>query len=199
MSELDELAAVIRQCDQCPLSKERTQAVPGEGNDQSEVMFIGEGPGFHEDRQGRPFVGASGKFLEELLASIGLTRSQVYITNMVKCRPPGNRDPFPSEVEACSKYLDAQISFLNPKVIVTLGRHSLTKFFANEKITQARGKPRAWKNTVVLPVLHPAAALYRSQLKDVMLKDFQAIPALLGDEGPSSHSDDQTSHQLPML
>ena len=199
MSELEELADVIRQCDQCLLSQERTQAVPGEGDDRSGVMFIGVGPGFHEDRQGRPFVGAAGQFLDELLASIGMDRSQVYITNMVKCRPPGNRDPFPSEVEACSKYLDAQISILNPKVIVTLGRHSLSKFFTNEKIMQARGKPRPWKNTVVLPVLHPAAALYRSQLKDVMIKDFQAIPSLLSDEESSSHSDDQTPHQLSML
>ena len=200
MSELQELAHQVSQCTDCPLSKGRTHAVPGEGSEQAEVMFIGEGPGFHEDRQGRPFVGPAGQFLEELLGSVGMDRSQVYITNMIKCRPPNNRDPFPGEIEACSKYLDRQIELLNPKIIVTLGRHSLVKFFPRESVSKVRGKPRPWRNTTVLPLLHPAAALYRRELRDVIAQDFQAIPALLKEHRPTPpQAREEAPQQLSML
>ena len=140
MDSLDEVARTVRSCTDCPLHTGRTNAVPGEGNPQADVMFIGEGPGFHEDRQGRPFVGPAGQLLEGLLASIGTNRSEVFIANMVKCRPPDNRDPAPSEISACSKYLDRQIELLNPKLIVTLGRFSLGRFFPGESITPGPGK-----------------------------------------------------------
>src|ERR1700730_166798 len=132
---LKEVAAEVATCTKCDLCKGRTKAVPGEGNPHAKVMFIGEGPGFHEDKQGRPFVGPAGQFLDELLASINLKRSDVFITNVVKCRPPSNRDPEPSETTACNDYLDRQIAAINPGVIVTLGRHSMAKFFGSEKVS----------------------------------------------------------------
>ena len=199
MSELQELAQRISVCTDCPLSGSRTHAVPGEGNEQAEVMFIGEGPGLHEDRQGRPFVGPAGQFLDELLASIGLDRSQVYITNMVKCRPPSNRDPFPGEIEACSKYLDRQIELLNPKIIATLGRHSLAKFFPKESVSKVRGRPRPWKGYTVYPIMHPAAALYRRELREVIQRDFQALPALLKESRPAPKAEEESPQQLSML
>src|SRR6266702_7614626 len=131
---LEIVAAEVSICTKCDLSKGRTKAVPGEGNPHARIMFIGEGPGFHEDRQGRPFVGPAGQFLEELLASINLKRADVFITNVVKCRPPDNRDPLPAEINACNDYLDLQIAAINPQVIVTLVRHSMVKFFGSEKI-----------------------------------------------------------------
>ncbi len=199
MSELQELAQRIAQCTDCPLSKGRTHAVPGEGNEKAEVMFIGEGPGYHEDRQGRPFVGPAGQFLESLLASVGLDRSQVYIANMVKCRPPNNRDPFPGEIEACSKYLDRQIELINPKVIVTLGRYSLAKFFPKEAVSKARGKPRSWNGRTVYPLLHPASALYRQELRQVIEQDFQAIPGLLKAHRPVVQPQEERPQQLSLL
>ena len=138
-------------------------------------MFIGEGPGFHEDRQGRPFVGPAGQLLEGLLASIGANRDQVFIANMVKCRPPDNRDPQPSEISACSKYLDRQIELVNPKIIVTLGRFSLGRFFPGESITRARGRLRQKDGRLIFPVMHPAAALRRPELRPTMVQDFRAI------------------------
>jgi DNA polymerase len=139
--ELDILNAEVRKCTLCPLSKTRTKAVPGEGPVNAEIMLIGEGPGFHEDRQGRPFVGPSGRFLEELLESIGLTRDQVYITNVVKCRPPENRDPAPPEIAVCAPYLDRQLAILSPKIVVTLGRHSMARYFPGQSITRIHGQP----------------------------------------------------------
>lgn len=138
-------------------------------------MFIGEGPGFHEDRQGRPFVGPAGQLLEGLLASIGTNRDQVFIANMVKCRPPDNRDPQPAEISACSKYLDRQIELVNPKIIVTLGRFSLGRFFPGESITRARGRLRQKDGRLIFPVMHPAAALRRPELRSTMVQDFRAI------------------------
>ena len=179
MDSLDEVARTVRSCTDCPLHTGRTNAVPGEGNPQADVMFIGEGPGFHEDRQGRPFVGPAGQLLEGLLASIGTNRSEVFIANMVKCRPPDNRDPAPSEISACSKYLDRQIELLNPKLIVTLGRFSLGRFFPGESITRARGKVREKGGRLVFPVLHPAAALRRTELRSVLVEDFRSIANLL--------------------
>ncbi|MFQ5861061.1 MAG: uracil-DNA glycosylase family protein, partial [Dehalococcoidia bacterium] len=132
---LEALAEKVSGCTDCPLSQSRTTAVPGEGAPNVKVVFIGEAPGFHEDRQGRPFVGPAGGFLEELLASVGLKREDVFITNMVKCRPPSNRDPLPGEIAECSKYLDRQLQLIKPRVIVTLGRYSLAKFFPRESIS----------------------------------------------------------------
>ena len=202
MSELQDLARRIAQCTDCPLSQGRTQAVPGEGNEQAAVLFIGEGPGFHEDRQGRPFVGAAGQFLDSLLTSVHLQRSDVFITNMVKCRPPNNRDPFPAEIEACGKHLDRQIELINPQVIVTLGRHSLAKFFPKESVSKVRGKARPWQGRVVYPLLHPASALYRQELRGVIEQDFQAIPALLKAHPPApppQESRPEAGQQLSFL
>ena len=183
MNSLEEIASRVRSCTDCPLSDNRTNAVPGEGPENADIIFIGEGPGYHEDRQGRPFVGPAGGFLEELLASIGLSRQNVFIANMVKCRPPNNRDPLPAEITACSKYLDRQIELINPKVVVTLGRFSLAKFFPKESISRARGKVRKADGLNVYPIMHPAAALHRQEFRRVIEEDFKAIPGILRDEG----------------
>ena len=189
-NSLEELAGQIRVCTDCALSSGRTHAVPGEGPADSQIMFIGEGPGYHEDRQGRPFVGPAGRFLDELLASIGLNREQVFIANMVKCRPPNNRDPLPAEISTCSKYLDLQIELIKPRLIVTLGRFSLAKFFPNESISRARGRVRKVQGLNVYPIMHPAAALHRQELRRVIEEDFKAIPKLL-QEVANSDGEDQ--------
>ena len=178
-ASLAELCHAALSCTACDLSKHRTQVVPGEGAARTDVMFIGEGPGYHEDQQGRPFVGPAGKLLDELIASIGMTRADVYIANMVKCRPPGNRDPSPVEVEACGHWLDGQIEHIDPKIIVTLGRHSLAKFLPGETITRVHGKARKVDGRIVLPVHHPAAALYQQSLRGTLEEDFRQIPQLL--------------------
>jgi DNA polymerase len=146
-------------------------------------MFIGEGPGQQEDRQGRPFVGPAGQFLEGLLASIGTTREQVFIANMIKCRPPQNRDPLPAEISACGKYLDRQIELVGPKLIVTLGRFSLGRFFPGESISRARGKVREKDGRFVYPVMHPAAALRRQEVRATIIQDFKEIPSVLSGLG----------------
>ena len=179
MDSLDEIARQVRRCTDCPLHAGRNHAVPGEGHPNARLLFIGEGPGREEDRQGRPFVGPAGHLLDELLASIGAHRSGVYIANMVKCRPPNNRDPAPDEIQACSQYLDRQIELLNPQLIVTLGRFSLGKFFPGEGVTRARGQPRHKDGRQIFPMLHPAAALRRSEHRGVMFQDFQTIAELL--------------------
>jgi DNA polymerase len=153
--------------------------VPGEGNPNAEVLFIGEGPGHHEDQQGRPFVGPAGKLLDELIESIGLTRQDVYITNVVKCRPPGNRDPLPAETEACKHWLDSQVQLIRPTVIATLGRYSMAKFLPKETISKIHGTPRRIGGHTVLPLHHPAAALYQGSLRKTLEEDFAKIPALL--------------------
>ena len=179
MDSLGEIAQLIRECVDCPLHEGRTNSVPGEGASNAEIMFIGEGPGYQEDRLGRPFVGPAGQFLEELLKSIGLTRQQVFIANMVKCRPPQNRDPTPAEMKACGKYLDRQIELINPNLIVTLGRFSLARFFPGETISRARGKLRQVNGRNVYPIMHPAAALHRQEFRATITEDFKAIPAIL--------------------
>ena len=180
MDSLDDVARAVRQCADCPLHQGRANAVPGEGDPAAELMFIGEGPGYHEDRQGRPFVGPAGQLLDGLLASIGAHRGAVFIANMVKCRPPQNRDPEPPEIAACAKYLDRQIELVNPRLIVTLGRFSLSRFFPGESVTRARGKPRRAKDgRLIFPVLHPAAALRRPELRKTMVDDFRAIAKIL--------------------
>ena len=182
MSELQELASKVHVCTDCSLSEGRTRAVPGEGPEQAELMFIGEGPGYHEDQQGRPFVGPAGKFLEQLLALIGMSRDQVFIANMIKCRPPNNRDPLPGEVAACSKYLDRQIQLVAPKVIVTLGRHSLVKFLPGATISKAHGKAVRKEGFILYPIYHPAAALHQQSLRSVIEEEFKAIPSLLQEQ-----------------
>ena len=179
MNSLEEVARLVRVCTDCPLCQGRACAVPGEGPDCAELMFIGEGPGYYEDQRGRPFVGPAGKFLEELLASIGLGRQEVFIANVVKCRPPENRDPLPSEVSACSKYLQRQIELVNPKLIITLGRFSLAQFFPGESISRVRGLVREKNGRLIYPIMHPAAALHRQEHRATIIEDFRAIPRIL--------------------
>jgi uracil-DNA glycosylase len=178
---LKEIAAEVSVCTKCDLCKGRTKAVPGEGNPHAQVMFIGEGPGFHEDKQGRPFVGPAGQFLEELLASINLKRADVFITNVVKCRPPGNRDPLPAEIDACNGYLDRQIAAINPQVIVTLGRFSMAKFFGGEKISAIHGRARKIDGRICIAMYHPAAGLHQQSLKESIRSDFKKIPLVIAE------------------
>ena len=196
MNSLEEIEQLVRRCTECELHQGRANAVPGEGAPDAELMFIGEGPGVQEDRQGRPFVGPAGNFLEELLASIGLNRRQVYIANMVKCRPPQNRDPLPSEIGACSKYLDRQIELIDPTLIVTLGRFSLARFFPGESISRARGRVREKDGRRIYPIMHPAAALYRQEMRSFIEEDFRRIPEILAQArqqplAPGEPQDDQ--------
>jgi DNA polymerase len=163
------------------LSETRTRAVPGEGPPDARIFFIGEGPGRNEDLQGRPFVGASGKFLESLLKEIGLDRTQVFITNVVKCRPPENRDPLPPELAACRDYLDRQIALVRPFVVVTLGRFSMARYFPGESITRIHGQARRVGDTYYLPLFHPAAALRNDAWRAAMKEDFKKIPGLLAE------------------
>lgn len=176
---LKEIAAAAAVCTRCPLHNSREHSVPGEGPAQADLMFIGEGPGYHENKTGRPFVGAAGKFLDELLASIGLDRSKVFITNVVKCRPPNNRDPLPEELAACDAYLQQQIAAINPKVIVTLGRFSMAKFLPGVKISAVHGKPKRVDGRLVVPMFHPAAALHQGNLKPVVQQDFSKLPRFI--------------------
>jgi uracil-DNA glycosylase len=178
--QLEKLAKQIMVCTKCELHRSRKKAVPGEGPTHTEIMFIGEGPGFNENEQGRPFVGAAGKFLDELLQQAGVTRADVWITNVVKCRPPGNRDPLPDEIETCtSNYLQHQIKIVNPSIIVTLGRFSMGLFFKGAKITQIHGQMRKVEDRFVIAMYHPAAALHQMALKPAIMADFAKLPELL--------------------
>lgn len=179
MTALEAIRAEIAGCTRCPLSQGRTLTVPGEGPADAEILFVGEGPGFHEDRQGRPFVGPAGQLLVELLASIGLRREHVFIANVVKCRPPNNRDPEPAEIAACNDYLDRQIAALDPKVIATLGRFSMAKFLPGVTISRVHGQPRRDARRVILPLFHPAAALRQPGYRTALFEDFKKIPTLL--------------------
>jgi uracil-DNA glycosylase family 4 len=177
---LETLAQQISVCTKCDLYKGRTKAVPGEGPTHAEIMFIGEAPGANEDKQGRPFVGAAGKFLDQLLAQARVTRADVWITNVVKCRPPGNRDPQLVEIETCtSNYLENQIKIVNPSIIVTLGRHSMSRFFPDAKITQIHGQMQRVGKRFIIPMFHPAAALHQERFKPMLLEDFARLPAQL--------------------
>lgn len=176
---LAEMAKQIQSCTRCPLHRTRTRAVPGEGPDRPRVMLIGEAPGFYEDRSGRPFVGAAGKFLNALLARAGLSREEVFITNILKCRPPRNRDPLPAEVEACKPYLEEQIRLLNPRVIVTLGRFAMAYFLPQARISRVHGQPFQVGARWVVPMYHPAAGLYRESLRPVIEADFDKLRSLL--------------------
>ncbi len=176
---LAQIAREVSICQRCMLHHSRKLAVPGEGPVDSEIMFIGEGPGFHENEQGRPFVGAAGKYLEELLAKINLQRGEVFIGNVVKCRPPNNRDPLPDELAACSDYLERQIQVINPKVIVTLGRFSMARFLPNAKISDVHGQSFRIKGRMIVPMFHPAAALHQPSLKASVERDFAHLPELI--------------------
>jgi DNA polymerase len=176
---LEQVAEEVSACTRCKLHYSRKLGVPGEGPPDAELVFIGEGPGFHENIQGRPFVGAAGEFLDELLNSIGLSRNEVFITNVVKCRPPGNRDPRPDELEACSSYLDRQLRAINPKVVVTLGRFSMARYISNAKISEIHGQPINVRGLLVVPFYHPAAALHRPSLRSVVEEDFASLPDLI--------------------
>jgi uracil-DNA glycosylase family 4 len=173
------LAERIAVCPNCALAQTRTHAVPGEGSPDAAIVFIGEGPGFYEDQQARPFVGPAGKFLDELLASIGLRRQDVYICNVIKCRPPGNRDPLPDEIAACAPWLDEQLAVIKPRVIVTLGRFSMNRYFPGQSIGRIHGQPRQLDGITVVPMYHPAAALHQASLRRVIEDDFKKLPALL--------------------
>jgi uracil-DNA glycosylase len=178
-ADLAQVAAEVKACKKCPLYQGTTQGVPGEGPANAEIMFIGEGPGFHEDRLGRPFVGQSGQFLEELLASINLKRQDVFIANVVKHRPPGNRDPEPAEMAACADYLDRQIAAIQPKVIVTLGRFSMARYFPNAKITAIHGQARTVNGQLIVAMYHPAAGLRLETTRQALIEDFKKLPQLI--------------------
>lgn len=199
---LSAVSSEVSGCRKCTLANSRKLSVPGAGPADAEIMFIGEGPGFHENEQGLPFVGAAGKFLDDLLASIGMQRSQVFITNVVKCRPPGNRDPEPDELAACDGYLERQIQAINPRLIVTLGRFSMAKFIPNVKISQVHGQSRWVDGRLVVPMYHPAAALHQRSLMTTVQEDFKHLPQYVEDARQvqraqeTSAEDEQKPQQL---
>jgi uracil-DNA glycosylase family 4 len=182
--DLDDLRRQVEECTRCPLFETRTRAVFGEGDPDADLMFVGEAPGYHEDQQGRPFVGQAGKLLDELLASIGLRREQVYIGNVLKSRPPNNRDPRPDEIAACQPYLWRQIEFIRPRVICTLGNHA-TKLLSGDAsgITRVHGRPQHHRfgehDLLLYPIFHPAAALYTPAMLATLREDFARLPQLL--------------------
>jgi uracil-DNA glycosylase family 4 len=176
-----ELYEEIADCPRCPLARTRSRTVPGTGPAHADIMFIGEAPGAREDESGVPFVGPAGQFLDELLAGIGLSREAVYIANVVKCRPPANRDPEPSEIEACAAFLDRQIATVDPRVVVTLGRFSMARWFPGQTISRIHGQPKRAEGRTVVPMYHPAAALHRGDLRGVIQADFARLPALIAE------------------
>jgi len=198
LSALSELYSEIALCQDCELSRHRTRVVPGEGSEEAALLFIGEAPGWYEDQQGRPFVGPAGHFLDELLASIGLSREEVYIGNVVKCRPPGNRDPLPLEMRACRKWLDRQIEIIKPRVIVTLGRYSLAQFLPGDSIGKVRGTARRKQGTIYFAMYHPAAALHQQSLRRTIEEDMRKIPSLLA-EAEGIEEEEPKPQQLTMF
>ncbi len=181
MSALSELCDEIARCQLCGIARYRTRAVPGEGPEDAAIMFVGEAPGWHEDQQGRPFVGPAGKYLEQLLASINLTRQQVYITNVIKTRPPENRDPLPAETQNCRRWLERQIEIIRPRMIVTLGRYSMAMFFPGKSISKVHGTAQKRDGIIYFAMYHPAAALHQQSLRQVIEADMLKIPALLAE------------------
>jgi uracil-DNA glycosylase family 4 len=203
--ELARIAAEVNVCTLCKLHHGTIKAVPGEGPADAKIMFIGEAPGFNEDRQGRPFVGAAGKFLEELLALAGLRRGDVFIANVVKHRPPNNRDPEPDEIAACAGYLERQIAAINPRVIVTLGRFSMSRWFQGEKISRIHGQPKQVGGRLIVPMMHPAAALHQPQNRPLIEADFRRLPEFLAQAERQAataappESEDPSPEQLSMF
>ena len=181
MSTLSEFYEEISHCTQCEIAKYRTNAVPGEGAEDADIMFIGEAPGWHEDQQGRPFVGPAGQFLDELLAFINLRREQVYITNVIKTRPSANRDPLPTEIQNCRPWLERQIELIKPKMIVTLGRYSMAMFFPGKSISKIHGTALRRDDVIYYAMYHPAAALHQQSLRQVIQEDMLKIPSLLAE------------------
>lgn len=196
--ELELIAQEVRACTKCRLYQTAKNGVPGEGSPTADIMLVGEGPGFHEDAQGRPFVGPAGQLLNELLAKAGLRREDVFITNIVKHRPPGNRDPEPDEKAACFDYLERQIATMKPKLIVTLGRHSMTSFFGpSVKISQVHGTAKPWRDIMAYACFHPAAALHQPRFREALEQDFAGLPRALeqarqrAEAGTDAKADDQ--------
>ncbi|MFC1847241.1 uracil-DNA glycosylase [Chloroflexota bacterium] len=198
MSALIELYEEIALCQKCEIAKFRTNVVPGEGAEDADILFIGEAPGWHEDKQGRPFVGPAGQFLDELLASIGLGRQQVYIANVIKCRPTSNRDPLPVEITNCHPWLQKQIELIHPKMIVTLGRYSMVMFFPGKTIGKIHGTAQKSNNIIYYAMYHPAAALHQQSLRHTIESDMLKIPALL-DEAKNITEAAPQSQQLKMF
>lgn len=199
MTTLDELRQQIAVCTRCELHRTATNPVPGEGNPQARILLIGEAPGFHEDAQGKPFVGTSGKFLTELLQSAGLSREDVFITNVVKHRPPGNRDPLPDEIYACSHFLKQQVELINPDVIVTLGRFSMASYFPGERISRIHGKAKEVDGRLIVPMYHPAAALHNGALRPEIEADFQKLPRLLAEREAARARTTETVRQQTLF
>ncbi len=195
---LSELYKEIALCQQCEIAKFRTNVVPGEGAEDADILFIGEAPGWHEDQQGRPFVGPAGQYLDELLASINLKRQQVYIANVIKCRPAGNRDPLPVEIHNCRKWLDRQIEIIRPKMIVTLGRYSMVMFFPGKSISKIHGTAQKRDNVIYYAMYHPAAALHQQSLRQAVEADMIKIPSLLAEVKDIAETEPQPQ-QLKMF
>ncbi len=191
MSALTDLAAQIQQCNRCAIARSRTRAVPGEGDEKAQIMLIGEAPGWHEDQQGRPFVGPAGQFLDQLLASINLKRQQVYIANVIKCRPPDNREPLPTEIQNCRDWLDRQIAAIHPRMIVTLGRYSMSGFFADKTISKVHGTALRRGDISYFFMYHPAAALHQQSLRQAIMADMLKIPAALDEARPAPEPEPQ--------
>ena len=198
MSALSELYEEIALCQQCEVAKFRTNVVPGEGAEDADLLFIGEAPGWHEDQQGRPFVGPAGQFLDQLLASINLKREQVYIANVIKCRPTGNRDPLPVEIQNCRKWLNRQIEIICPKMVVTLGRYSMALFFPGKTISKIHGTAQKRNDVIYYAMYHPAAALHQQSLRQAIETDMLKIPSLLAQAKSMAEAKPQ-SEQLKMF
>ena len=181
MGVIEDLYREVHSCKQCSLSKTRRYAVPGEGPITAKIMFVGEAPGYNEDQQGKPFIGAAGQFLESLLIGIGLNRREVYICNVVKCRPPENRDPLPGELAACRPYLDRQIAILKPRLIVTLGRFSMELAYKGVAISKVHGMQKKVGDITYLPMFHPAAALHQPKYRSMIEEDFARIPGIMAE------------------
>lgn len=198
MSALSELYQEIARCQQCEIAKYRNKVVPGEGAEDAKIMFIGEAPGWHEDQLGRPFVGPAGKFLDELLASIGLKREEVYIANVIKCRPTANRDPLPSEIQNCRKWLERQIEIIRPKMIVTLGRYSMAMFFPGKSISKIHGTAKREGDIIYYAMYHPAAALHQASLRREIEEDMLKIPTILA-KAETIKEEEKQPEQLSMF
>jgi DNA polymerase len=191
MSPLTEINTEIERCPKCELSRHRTKSVPGEGPENAGLLFIGEAPGWYEDQSGRPFVGPAGQYLDQLIGMIGYKRNQVYITNVVKCRPPENRDPMPGEIQACGPYLERQLEIIKPRVVVTLGRYSMSKYFPGESISKVHGRARRVGGTIYFAMYHPAAALHQGNLRKVIEADILKLPAVLAEAGKMEDEKDR--------
>jgi DNA polymerase len=201
--ELERIGQEVQACTRCDLHLAATRGVPGEGPSAAQIMLVGEGPGFNEDKQGRPFVGAAGRFLEELLAIADLKRTDVFITNVVKHRPPNNRDPLPTELTACRPYLERQIAAINPRVIVTLGRFSLGTFFPGSMISRAHGEVREKDGRYFFAMYHPAAALHQEKLRQTLIDDMHKLAAFIRgpmqDRETRQDEEDQPPEQLTLF